>query len=577
VRPSSEPNTLATNPTKVFLACLLVTLLAHGVSLQAPLHFDDLHQIVENEQLQTWEGFPGKLFDPWVGSSLGHATFFRPILLTTFLVDWTIGGGSPFPFRVTSLLLLAIFATVLWNTLIRLGTLSGLDEARFRPAFFAACLVFCAHPLLNESVLLATGRSTLLMAVFAIASLRVFIGEQSPRRLPLAAALLALALLTKESAVVMLVGVPLTFLAVDGLAKISSRWREVLLTLGVVGAYWIVRSWVLSRPPPEWATPTPTSLNYHIDLLDQVTQGFIALLGFIKLLFVPWGLSLVHQVPVPQGGAALASLLGWLLIVALPLVGLVSVKSALKCLTCFAILWWLLALSPSLLSGLNYPMGEHRVVLAMLGPVLLLGLALQRVGSRQHVQIMAGALILVFATLSTIQTLPWRSALDLWRHEVKVTPESSRGWSSLAEAEFNAGNHAAAMKSIRTSLSLAPGHWLHLSQATDYALAQGDLAAAEDFIARALSVDPTLLSMQLNAAKLRAMQNRLPEALTHAQKAIEIAPLSSIARNHLGNIQWMMGDAACVSSYAKAVELDPQNEEARINLDRARQRFGATR
>ena len=51
---------------------------------------------------------------------------------------------------------------------------------------------------------------------------------------------------------------------------------------------------------------------------------------------------------------------------------------------------------------------------------------------------------------------------------------------------------------------------------------------------------------------------------------MELRPDSSHAWNAVGNVLLMQGDPEAVTAYEKAVELDPENHEARVNLQRVR-------
>ena len=78
------------------LAAALATsvLAAHGLGIQAPFQFDDLHQVAGNPAFRDPGAFPRFFLDPWIGSTTGHAFFYRPVLFATFLADGLMGGGG---------------------------------------------------------------------------------------------------------------------------------------------------------------------------------------------------------------------------------------------------------------------------------------------------------------------------------------------------------------------------------------------------------------------------------------------------------------------------------------------------
>ena len=100
-----------TRPQIALVAALvMLVLMAHGLALIVPFQFDDEHQIQDNPRMKELGSIPKFFVDPWIGSSLGYLKFYRPILFATFAVDGAVGSGSPIPYRITSLLLLVLYA-----------------------------------------------------------------------------------------------------------------------------------------------------------------------------------------------------------------------------------------------------------------------------------------------------------------------------------------------------------------------------------------------------------------------------------------------------------------------------------
>lgn len=561
----------------ILLAIAAAAVVAHGAGLWAPFQFDDLHQIRDNPAFRDPSAVLRFFVDPWIGSSTGHVFFYRPILFITFLVDGLAGAGSPVVYRFTSLTVLVILAVLVRRFLTAfLPLLIGSAEARpdlvSRASGIAAIMVV-VHPLLNESVLLASSRSSLLTATFGIAALTDLVHPaSSPGRRARVVALTLLALLSKETGVVLL---PLALLVValvpsrrPWYGRLARAWPVVIPVLLYVIAYeWARRAGPLSGPP---LAAFPQSLRNYVPLEARPTQAWMALIGLTRLFLVPWPLSLSHVVAVPTGA------LRWLGFVVWPLALLIGALLATRRggarLLGFGLLWWLLALMPVLFAGLNTPMAEHRTVLPLVGPLAVVGVALD---SLRPVRVRQAALALLVTSLAgaaMLQTLPWRTPVALWTREVEINPESARAWGFLSQALQSAGDLPGARGAARRALSIEPDHVIYLAQAAEVEMAAGALEEASRLIARGRTIEPDHVPLLLLEAEKSARGGSMDAALAAARRATTLAPSCSPCWNALGNVLWMSGDPAAVEAYRRAVEIDPGNAEAASNLRMARGR-----
>jgi hypothetical protein len=360
------------------LTLIIVTVtLAHGLTLMAPFHFDDVHQIKLNSDLRHPTSIPSFFTNPYIGSSTGHGVFYRPFLFITFLLDGLVGGGAPLPYRLTSLLMLVLYAfAVRYFSVLFLQRITPSESFEtIKKISSVAALLVVVHPIFNEAVLLATARSSTMMATFGLLALARLLQSDEAKRNNLYAVLFTLAaLLTKETGVVL---APLAvFVAIvcnydKGLKdKLWTSWPIVLTVLVYVVFHETVFQWMLKANP---SPPFPTSLTDTISPFVYPAKGGMALLGFIRLFFFPIGLSLVHTLNVPKGAAMLLGYAVWP--VALALGTAATCRSGKTCMAGIALLWFVIALAPSLiLVRLNTPLAEHRAAIA----VSVLSLALHR-------------------------------------------------------------------------------------------------------------------------------------------------------------------------------------------------------
>lgn len=173
----------------LFYAAVGVAL--YGRTLGLPFTTDDFIWLYEASHLAS----------PWDLLRVHHFDFVRPVSSLYFWLVYRVAGLDPTAFRAASLALHVATAALLHHLVARLGG---------RPsAGWAAGLLFLAYCQHWESVWWPSAVGEVLQGVFMIASLLAHLD----RRRVLAGLLLAVALLTKETAFVM----PLVLLLADRL------------------------------------------------------------------------------------------------------------------------------------------------------------------------------------------------------------------------------------------------------------------------------------------------------------------------------------------------------------------------
>ena len=176
---------------------LLLPLLGYGFLS------DDFPLIVANPRLQSWSLFFQNLLTPFFSFPTNpQLHYWRPTTLLSYALELRLWGGSPWGFHLTNILLHTA------NTLLLYLLLK-----RFRPEGplpWTASLLFLLHPAHGENIAWISGRTDLLAFLFLALSLLFRLEyEERKRGLPLSLLFFALALLSKEAALLFL---PLLFL-----------------------------------------------------------------------------------------------------------------------------------------------------------------------------------------------------------------------------------------------------------------------------------------------------------------------------------------------------------------------------
>lgn len=227
--PATAPDETQRPPIRFGLLYVVLVVAAAGVMLPAlfgPFIFDDQPLILGNHYVHSFEHWArwlkGGLWDTNYDPTEGVARrgYWRPVILASYAWDWALGGGAPFVFHVTNVVVHAA------NVVLAFGVLQRWCTSTWG-AFFGA-LLFAVHPVQTEPVAWIAGRTDSLCVLgmlTVVLGLRRWCDGRRGSGLPLMAVGVMLAFGSKESAITLpaLVVVELWSRAPGGLT-----WRSLL-------------------------------------------------------------------------------------------------------------------------------------------------------------------------------------------------------------------------------------------------------------------------------------------------------------------------------------------------------------
>ncbi len=178
-------------------ALILVVLIfvAYAPTLKLGFLFDD-HIVIGRNMEKTWSlGTLYRDFTTNLFNDPAEAPYYRPLLTISDRIDYTLWGDKIWGFRLTNLLfhLGAVFL------LMEFLALLGLSPA---VCFFSG-FVFAIHPLPMDLQLMVTTRGEQMGFFFSLAAMLMFMRPTSARRVALGGIAFVLALLSKESSVIL--------------------------------------------------------------------------------------------------------------------------------------------------------------------------------------------------------------------------------------------------------------------------------------------------------------------------------------------------------------------------------------
>ncbi len=485
-----------------FLVCLSLTavvlLVYSGVS-DVPFQYDDFHSIVENPHIRSLSNVPAYFSHPEMFSEDPRSAMYRPLVLLSHAVDYQLHGQDGGGFHWTNLVLHAA-ATCLVALLALFVTHSNWGAV-------AAGIVFGLHPVNAEAVAYVSSRSESMCAVFFLIAFHAYLRTSvanSPRSLwmMISVAAYAAALLSKAVGITLPAALFLYELmrsVADLRTRISHLWR-------VQWPYWVVSLvyLLLVRQMLHQAVVDAPVRGMGTQLWTQIK----ALTYYLKLLMIPYPLSVEHQFDLSHAFTENAVIGGVLLLLSIGTLLWIGVVRTGDSSGVFWILWPFVTLLPTLIIPLNVLVNEHRLYLPSIALAMVAALLVAR-HSREHT-LLVGSIVILLAVSFTlhdrVRVSIWQSSQTLWADAVKKGSGMPRPHIYLGDGLKKSGKYAEALQSYYTALQVNPS-----------------LISGLDRVVTYNNIGSTLLTMGRSQEAIQAYQTalRFDSTYVKAREALE--------------------------------------------------------
>lgn len=506
-------------PALVAGAIALASVLVYLGTIGGGYPLDDEIQVANNVYVRNLAG-AFAIF----GRSTWPGYVYRPLPTLTYALTYALVGADPWLYHLTSILLHAAAAVLVFFVLRRIFA--------DRLAAIAA-LLFAVHPAHVEAVASIANRTELLVAVCGLAGILVVLPSAHRRvrgiaevaaRILLGAVLFLAALLAKESAVALLLLLPLVLVTRKEVALREVRAATLLreawpggLAFGLaLAGYFLARSQVLTRmfaageiaPIDNWlVTLSPPGRMVHA----------FALLGrYVSILLVPHGLSADYSsasIGVTRDLLAPDSLLYLVLACAVLLIAVVGWLRASQTLL-FVGGWFLLSFAVT--SNLAFPIGvvfaDRLAYLPSVAICASLAWLLVRVSSAPVRRAAVAGLALLFSVVTVAYGGVWHDNHTLFLYELKTSPESAWVHAGLGNELLRVGAFDAARMEYREALRIYPAHTHAAHGLALIELAEGNQAKGQVWLERALDFDPSFVPSLNALGYLRLADGQVDEA-----------------------------------------------------------------
>lgn len=395
--------------------------------------------------------------------------YYRPLQVLTVSVIHHTAGEAPWAYRLPSLLMGAltasIFAAFSWMLLGRPG-----------PALFAA-LVPSLHPAGLEVYVWIAGLSESMAALFLLASLACALAwlrgppeSTRPAQLAWCVAFFLLALFSKESAVV-LPALLLAWIAGAALARVKSSGptlslfgfetsRRGVLLIAVLGVLALAHLLVLR--PAVVGSPTVGAVPIDGSRVTHVLTALSTWPGSLGWLLLPLESNASDVARVVSTAVDPRPWLGLLLLVGSFIAWIVLARRRLT-IAAFGLAWiWIAFLPAANLIPSLHAVAERNVFFSAFGLGLVLAelvpALLSQLRAPALVAPVAACLLVVGLAQRTWARAPdWQSTISLFERDVARDPDYREGRYWLAGALLQAGRPAEAVEHLEVLIPQIPG------------------------------------------------------------------------------------------------------------------------
>lgn len=490
-----------------FLAVLTCAVFAR--SLSAEFVYDARMQVLTDGFIHDARNWP----DVLTGRVLARDVldFNRPAHLASLMVDAALWGRAPFGYHLTSVLVHAANAILVWALVRRLV----VRQPALVP--LASAGLFALHPVVVEAVCEPSYREDLLAALWTLAGLVLALGHdsRSPGRDPWRAAACGISCLLAVASKETGIAAPLLLALAWRLAgsEGSPRFFRTAVIGGMAVAFAFLAARFLLEPNPSRIfTERPHypggSLASALILLPRILALYAQIIVFPVNLCADYGLASLAHLSLP---------------VAIVVLGGIGIIAALAIRRDHRLLLAVCLVVFPLLPVLNLvpiyrPAADRYLYMPLAGVAVAVACLLDRAwlaagAGRRRGLCAAACVVCGLLGLACIQRQAvWNSSLSLWEDTLRRNPFSPTAAAGLGEALRAAGRLGEAEQAIRQAIRLTGGRGDSLATLGLILDEQGRRADAARVLEAALAADPRLADPDALVAAL-AMERPMAEDL----------------------------------------------------------------
>ncbi|MFH0738261.1 MAG: glycosyltransferase family 39 protein [Candidatus Omnitrophota bacterium] len=515
---------------------LLSGLLIYLNSLRNNFVWDDILVIVNNDFIKGW-ALLGEIFSkPLFYLTNNEYLYYRPILTLSFVFDYSLWGLNPFGFHLTNIILHLCAGLLIYK----------LFDILFNESHLAFCagFFFILHPLNTSVVNYVTSRADILLLIFSVFALILFLKAVNYKHYLLSLFCFSLALLSKESALVfpvlLVFAGEMHYLVMqtgqgsEPKAKMRRIWYIAFIAVAI--GYIFLRTKIIG-------VGFNLSASGKIGILSILATFCMVILHYLKLIYFPFGLHMLSNIPIIQlqdNWFVLPLVIAIILAVFFIIYRLDKISFFL---TGFFIIW----VSPVALLSLKNPeyfvqqmaiMEHHWLYIPATALIVLIFYLIRRINkpwSEWFYKIIFISFALFLAIITVNENTYWKNNSSLFTQTIRYVKNSPTAYRNLGWIHLSKSDPVSAIQMYKTALGLkqADKDRAILYKELAYAyLSNNDAQKAGEAAWESIKLNPNYAASHglLGLLYLEKEPNR---GLEECKKALELDPFESLAFNNL--------------------------------------------
>ena len=526
----------------VLVILILLVFVSYTNSLGNEFVSDDIGGIVENKNI---DKLPFSFAQP-----ISLIRFFQP---TISFLAYKLFGMAPFAFRLANI-------TFHLATVITVYMLIYLLSNRIT-AIFAATIT-AVHPIMTESITWISGGGYCMYSFFLILAMLFYILTVKEKRyIYLSLVSFALALTISEKAVIF----PFILIILSVIYKIRpDNWKKMVAFLAMPAL--AIAIYFLAKLPEriEWLQ---TTHYQEAGMANPLVQIPVAITSYLILIFWPNDLTLYHT-ELNLSSLEYSVRVGMFL----TFLGLIIFTFKKNKPVFYWLTFFLISLLPVLTPfGISWIVAERYVYLGSIGIFVTISILLNKLCNINNLKPFIIGLFsittIALCSRTIIRNTDWKNQDSLWLAAAKTSPSSHQNHNNLGDMYGRHGDLDKAIEEFKKAIDLNPGYGDAFHNLANIYLQQRKIDLAIENYKKATEINPNLWQSYSNLSGIYFRQENYQEAEKYINLAIEVNPNVSMSYYNLAVIYHKLGRENIKPILEKALNLDPENQQAKQLLD----------
>jgi tetratricopeptide (TPR) repeat protein len=535
---------------KLFILIIFfISFLIYSNSLKNPFIWDQEISIAANPVIRSFKNIPNAFMTDLWGKKLSSGSFYRPLEVLSYMIDYSVWKLNPAGYHITSILIHSANAVLLFYLLIAL-------KIKRKTAFISA-LIFTVHPVNTETVDYSI-RGNLLGTLFCLAAFLLYLKYLSQKNIKtfiFSVIIYIFALLSKEWTVVLPL-IMLVHYVIQGKRnlKFSSLLKNpLLIALASVSlAYFSLRILLLSGSGHQ-----ALSLIANATLMQRILTLPRILFTYVTLFILPYNLHMEYMFVTKN----LSDMHFWTSSVSLAGFFYLVMKNTARSpdfnenrQLLFFFLWFLVSLAPfyNIAVKLHATLMEGWAYFAGTGFIPFMALVFFKLYDKASpdpaknkapaynwkklaLTVLMVALSSYYIFITVNRNWQWGDAMRLYTNDLKYEPDSFLLNNNIGVILFRKGDMKGAKNYFSRAIRVSPNQRYAVARSNIGVIFQkeGHIKIAEDMYSESIEIDNYELGYE-NLARLYLITGRTRRSIEVAKRGCGLYPLNKNIRYFLG-------------------------------------------